>query len=94
MYKVFSNDFYCSNCIESGYFEEHFYVDIAASSIYRFSLAETPDYILDMTLENLGIPAFHVISTMNSATEEYCYFEFSSDIKTVMPNYYNKHINK
>ena len=94
MYKIFSNDFYCGNCRKSGLFEENFYVDIVSSSIYRFSLAETPDYILDMTLENLGIPAFHVVATMNSATEEYCYFELSDDIKTVMPNYFNKNDSK
>lgn len=88
LYQVYSNDFYCDDCRGSTHqlFERiDKYVD--------FSLETTPDEILDLTLEELGIPAFHVLPLYDPDSENYdrAYFELTGDLKQVLPNYYQKH---
>lgn len=92
MFKVFSEDFYCTECKKKQVSNKFINVmdDISLS---RYSLAETSDDILNMSLNHLGIPYFHVLPVTNPETRETAYFELKGDIERMMPAYAKKHQN-
>lgn len=90
MFKVFSDDFYCAECKETNTSDKYYNVmdDISLS---RYSLSETNNDILDMSLNALGIPYFHVVPITNPETGETGYFELTGDIEKMIPAYAKKH---
>lgn len=92
MFKVYAKDFYCENCAGKN-MKENYSNSIPEISLYSYSLDETDNEILDMSLNNLGIPFFHVLPVLNPETEEIAYFELTGDIGHVLPEYSKKHNN-
>lgn len=89
MFKVYSDDFYCDECKGSGVSDVHANI-VDEISLYTYSLAETEKEILDMPMNSLGIPYFHVLPVTNLETGETMYFELSGDMERVMPAYSKK----
>ena len=97
MYKLFSEDFYCEKCRNTPGEEKYYNYNIKdimeEISLNSYSLSETDDTFLDMTLNSLGIPYFHVLPVINPDTEKTGYFELTGDMNLVIPAYTNKHKN-
>ena len=91
LYQVFHDDFYCDSCRNSAV-QKYDRVD----KMVDFSLEATPDEILDLTLEELGVPAFHVLSVYDPESEDYAcaYFELTGDLERVLPEYAQKHTER
>lgn len=92
MFKVFSDDFYCDEC-KGHNVSERFINVIDDISISTYSLEDTAEDVLDMSLNDLGIPYFHVLPVINPNTDETAYFELTGDMNRMMPEYFKKHNN-
>ena len=90
MFKVFMEDLFCEECREAGKTDSNL-VDPAYLGVCTYTLAETPDEILDQPLRSLGIPYFHVLPVTNSESGETGFFELFGDMKKVLPSYTRKH---
>lgn len=92
MFKVFYDDFYCKDCRNASQ-KEKYHNNIDDISLYSYSLTETDCEILDMSLNNIGIPYFHVLPVINPDTDETAYFELTGDMVRMIPAYSKKHNN-
>ncbi len=89
-YKYFADDFFCPDCRENKVFNTKV-TESDMTLLDRYSLGDTPDLVLDMTLEQLGIPAFHVLPADNGKTGETAYFELTGDLSAAAPVYAEKY---
>lgn len=83
MAEIYSDELYCSNCNKSdanGYTPEYTAVDM-------FDRETTDKHLLDYTLENLGIPALHVLTIRaKNDNSNVKYVELTADLNKVLPN--------
>ena len=89
-YRYFANDFFCEDCRREnrGFFNK---VDKSDLCMYDcYSLADTPQELLDMPLAKLGIPALHVLTVRDSETGKTAFFELTADLSEVLPGYSKK----
>ncbi|MBR1735671.1 MAG: ThiF family adenylyltransferase, partial [Firmicutes bacterium] len=81
-HSIYEEDVYCDECQKAGR-TTNGYTD------YKYILDFCSDMeekdILDMTLEEIGIPKLHILS-MRNKDDKYIFYELSGDIKNVMPN--------
>lgn len=83
MAEVFSDELYCPDCAgseSSGYTPEYTAIDV-------FSCKMEEEYLLDHTLEQLGVPPLHVLTIreMNNR-DNIKYIELTGDLSRVLPN--------
>ena len=89
-YKFYADDYFCQDCQSNKVFNTKI-TEEETTGYNCYSLENTTDNILDMPLEQVGIPAFHVLPADNSLTGETAYFELTGDLQSVAPAYAKKH---
>ncbi len=87
LYKVYHDDFYCDRCKAQGKTGQNYDNFMSEISVCAFTLAQTPAEILDRTLKEIGVPAFHVLPVYREDTDEAAYYELTGDMEKVMPKY-------
>lgn len=93
-HKVFFEDCYCEACKKNPHRSENFYNDLYEIALGEFSLETTENEVLNLTLEELGIPKFHVLKIWDADKTKCAYFELTRDFANVLPEYYKKHFVK
>lgn len=83
MSEIYSDELYCENCNKSdasGYTPDYSAIDI-------FSGDMDEQYLMDYSLEQIGIPPLHVITVRERGNDENVkYVELTGDIRRVLPN--------
>ncbi len=83
MADVYSDELYCTDCVKTdsaGYTPEYTAFDV-------FSADMPEQYLLDYSLEELGIPPLHVLTVREkSNTDNVKFVELTADINRVLPN--------
>ena len=77
---VYEEDLLCNNCRSKTLLKP---TNPSIDRIVEFSLKETSDRILNMSLEEIGIPPLHIITIRSYESENVWYFELTTDIKRV-----------
>jgi len=85
-FKLFTDEVKCTLCSDSP--DASQYKAEYMEYIYDFSL-ETEEKILDMSLNELGVPKLHILS-IRSKDGSYKYYELSEDLRNVLPLIYTK----
>lgn len=87
MSEIYSDELYCENCTKSdasGYTPDYSAIDI-------FSDNMDEQYLMDYSLEQIGIPPLHVITVRERGNDENVkYVELTGDISRVLPNTFGK----
>lgn len=83
MAEIYSDELYCPKCAKSdadGYTPEYTAIDV-------FSKEMLDEYLLDYTLEQLGIPPLHVLTVREKGNDDNVkYIELTGDLNRVLPN--------
>ncbi len=83
MSEIYSDELYCEKCNKSdasGYTSDYSAIDI-------FSGDMDEQYLMDYSLEQIGIPPLHVITVRERGNDENVkYVELTGDIRRVLPN--------
>lgn len=83
MSDIYTDELYCSDCTRAetdGYTPEYTAIDL-------FSGDMDEDYLLDYSLEQLGIPHLHVvIARERGNSDNYKYIELTADLGRILPN--------
>ena len=83
MFEIYSDELYCENCTKmdaSGYTPDYTAIDL-------FSEDMDNQYLMDYSLEQIGIPPLHVITVREKGNDENVkYVELTGDLCRVLPN--------
>lgn len=83
MSDIFSDELYCENCTkedDDGYTTDY-------SSIDLFSKDMEEQYLMDYSLEQIGIPPLHILTVREKGNDENVkYVELTKDLNRVLPN--------
>jgi len=83
MSEIYSDELFCIDCTQSdasGYTPEYTAIDVFSSEI-------GDDFLLDYTLEQLGIPPLHILTVREQGNEDNVkYVELTGDLTRVLPN--------
>jgi adenylyltransferase/sulfurtransferase len=83
MSNIYTDELYCSDCSQEendGYTPEYTAIDLFSSDMRE-------DYLLDYSLEQLGIPPLHVIIVREKANpDNYKHIELTADLGRALPN--------
>ncbi|MDR1962657.1 MAG: ThiF family adenylyltransferase [Planctomycetaceae bacterium] len=85
VFRLFGDEVICSNCKKQD--GERFVIG-EYDYIPDFDM-NCEDTLLDLTLEQLGIPKLHIVTVRDTAGG-YKHYELSGDVKNVMPNISNQ----
>lgn len=91
-FRVFAEDTVCSDCKKNGRgtIDDASKVEAPIDSIWEFSLEETEERILNMNLQEIGIPKWHVLAVQDDDGDTYMYFELAGDANDVLTNSFNE----
>jgi adenylyltransferase/sulfurtransferase len=87
-FRIFDYETICSDCTAKGATKDDFTSDIETKKeeVKSFSLKNSEERILEMSLYDLGVPYFHIVAVSDKAGN-YKYYELSGDrdklLKTV-----------
>lgn len=83
-FNIYDTDVICSDCLGSS---EPINIDIPVDkkAVYTFDLKDTESKILDMTLEDIGIPIFHIVAVMDKEGS-YQYYSLDGDKSILLKN--------
>ena len=83
-FNIYDTDVICSKCQGSS---EPINIDIPVDkkAVYTFNLEETDSKILDMSLEDIGIPIFHIVAIMDREGK-YKYYSLDGDKPILLEN--------
>lgn len=83
MAEIYSDELYCSDCTKGdvdGYTPEYTAIDM-------FSTEMQEQYLLDYSLEQIGVPPLHVLAVREkSNTDNVKFVELTADVGRVLPN--------
>ena len=82
-FRIFQSEVICGDCRAGKPARPH--VVTLSVSQDTFSLAETEERLLAMTLSDLGVPLLHVVS-VTDRNGAYKYYELSADQQVLFPN--------
>jgi adenylyltransferase/sulfurtransferase len=79
-FRIFEHEAICSGCTTKGATEDDFASTIATEKemLAAFSLENSDERILEMSLHDLGVPYFHIVAVTDKAGN-YKYYELSAD---------------
>lgn len=79
-FRIFDHEAVCSDCKAKGRTEEEFAVTLATKkqTVDEFSLKNSDEKMLKMSLQDLGVPYFHIVAVLDKAGN-YKYYELSGD---------------
>jgi molybdopterin/thiamine biosynthesis adenylyltransferase len=88
-FRIFDDELLCHQCAGSGSQDGAGRASdpptvVSPHMLNVFGLATTPDWILDMSLETLGVPALH-IAEIKCVDGRELYYELSADESTILP---------
>ncbi len=83
MAEIYSDELYCLDCEKSnvsGYTPEYTAIDIFCRDMKE-------EYLLDYTLENIGVPPLHILTIREKNNDENIkYIELTGDLNKILPN--------
>lgn len=83
MADIYSDELYCANCAKTD--EGGYTPDYQAIDVFSADMAE--QYMLDFSLEELGIPPLHVLTVREKGNADNVKFvELTADVNRVLPN--------
>lgn len=83
MHQIYADEFFCSECEKSDGFEHA--VDYTAIDLFSNDMEDK--FLLDYTLEQLGIPPLHVLVVREKGqNENYKLVELTGDMERVLPS--------
>lgn len=85
-YRIFETDIICNNC-KNNITNIDMSIDkpVDKNIIYTFNLDNTSNCILDMTLDDIGIPIYHIVSVKDT-NGSYKHFCLNNDRQYLLPN--------
>ena len=88
-FRIYDNETVCEECRKSKNFSKDFIQDqnIQKKLLHEFSLENTEQRILNMTLNEIGVPLYHIVTVYNRSGHEK-YYELKEDRNTVFKNIY------
>ena len=90
LFSTSHDEWYCENCREKQSYAIQYDNAIDDITCSSFSLSYTPETLLKKTLEELGIPGFHVIKFINEKNDECMFAELYADFESVLPELFSK----
>lgn len=83
-FRVYTSDAYCPTCHQGSVQDAAPEVPAEIEERALFRLGETPQAVLDLTLEQIGVPLLSVLPTLG-ASGEYRYYELVGDRSRLLP---------
>lgn len=86
--EIYSDELYCNNCKTEGTHNEP---SSGFNAIDLFFAGMPEQYLMDYTLEQVGIPPLHVITVREKGNDDNVkYIELTGDLHRVLPNTFGK----
>lgn len=86
-FRIYDIETICQICQEQGARLDQYHAETSAEKVVldEFSLDRTEDYILDMSLWDIGVPFWHIVAVRNAANA-YHYYELIGDRERLLPH--------
>ncbi len=86
-FRIYDTETICQTCQKQGTNLERVEADIETEKIMigQFSLSETEDRILNMSLHDIGVPLLHIVA-VKDCIGNYKYYEITGDKHSMFPN--------
>lgn len=94
-FRIYDTEIVCGECQEGGVNINKLDQNIVAEKVTlsEFSLGGTENKILDMSLRDIGIPIWHILTVRDMAGHEHQY-ELANDKEVLLPNISSRNIEK
>lgn len=92
-FRIFDYETICQPCREEGKtldsLDESPQQETLKETLEQFSLEETPDEILGLSLEEIGVPFLHIVAVQDGAGN-YRYYKLRGDYPRIFPNIHQR----
>jgi adenylyltransferase/sulfurtransferase len=88
-FRIFDTETVCQSCTLGGFGTEAIHTEVPSGKVTlsEFSLEETPDFILRMSLHEAGVPYLHIVTVVD-ANGEQKFYKLCGDRKKIFPNWF------